>query len=63
MTLKVVTPGGDGIRPEVISNTDLIVIRELCGGAMFSPTQGVDESGSLESNDYLTLNRELFAIK
>ena len=30
---------------------------------MFSPTQGVDESGSLESNDYLTLNRELFAIK
>ena len=40
MALKVLTPGGDGIGPEVISNTDLIVIRELCGGAMFSPTQG-----------------------
>jgi len=29
-------------RPEVVRNSDVMVVRELCGGAMFSPTRGID---------------------
>lgn len=52
-------------KPEVISNTDLIVIRELCGGAMFSPTRGIDESGqsrrAYDLNEYTEAEIERFA--
>ncbi len=29
-------------RPEVVRGADVMVMRELCGGAMFSPTRGID---------------------
>lgn len=29
-------------RPEVARNADVMVVREMCGGAMFSPTRGID---------------------
>lgn len=52
-------------KPEVIINTDLIVIRELCGGAMFSPTRGIDESGesrrAYDLNEYTEAEIERFA--
>ena len=52
-------------KPEVISNTDLIVMRELCGGAMFSPTRGIDESGesrrAYDLNEYTEAEIERFA--
>lgn len=30
-------------RPDVIRGADIMVMRELCGGAMFTPTRGIDE--------------------
>jgi 3-isopropylmalate dehydrogenase len=29
-------------KPEVVRGADIMVMRELCGGAMFSPTRGID---------------------
>ena len=29
-------------KPEVLRGVDIMVMRELCGGAMFSPTRGID---------------------
>ena len=33
-------------RPEVVRGADLVVMRELCGGAMFTRNRGMDEPGS-----------------
>ena len=39
-------------RPQVVQNADVMVVRELCGGAMFSPTRGIDgEGGSRRAYD------------
>ncbi len=40
-------------RPEVVSGSDLVVMRELCGGAMFTPTRGTEslEGGSKRAFD------------
>ena len=32
-------------KPEIVSGTNLVVMRELCGGAMFTKTRGIDTCG------------------
>ncbi len=52
-------------RPEVIRGADVMVMRELCGGAIFSPTRGIDESAGgrrgYDLNEYTEAEIERFA--
>ena len=52
-------------KPEVIRGADVMVMRELCGGAMFSPTRGIDESAGgrrgYDLNEYTEAEIERFA--
>jgi len=53
-------------KPEVIRGADVMVMRELCGGAMFSPTRGIDETGDggrrgYDLNEYTETEIERFA--
>lgn len=57
--------GRTAFRPEVIRGADIMVLRELCGGAMFSPTRGIDESDNgrraYDLNEYTEAEIERFA--
>ena len=53
-------------RPDVVAGADLVVMRELCGGAMFSPTRGVelhDGGGkrAFDLNEYTSVEIARFA--
>lgn len=52
-------------RPQVIRGADVMVMRELCGGAMFSPTRGVDVTGDVrrafDLNEYTETEIARFA--
>ena len=52
-------------RPEVVRNSDVMVVRELCGGAMFSPTRGIDNAGesrrAYDLNEYTEAEITRFA--
>lgn len=52
-------------RPEVARNADIMVVRELCGGAMFSPTRGIDGTGksrrAYDLNEYTEAEIARFA--
>lgn len=66
MALTVLALGGDGIGPERIRGADVVVMRELCGGAMFSQTRGTETlaDGSRRAydlNEYSSGEIERFA--
>ena len=53
-------------RPETIRGADILVMRELCGGAMFSRTRGIDAAGErgrrgYDLNEYTEFEIERFA--
>ena len=53
-------------KPEVVRGADIIVMRELCGGAMFSPTRGIEDAGAagrrgFDLNEYTETEIERFA--
>ncbi len=53
-------------RPEAIRGADLMVMRELCGGAMFTRTRGIDSAGDagrrgFDLNEYTEAEIERFA--
>lgn len=52
-------------KPEVIRGADIMVMRELCGGAMFTQTRGIDEGGGgrrgYDLNEYTETEIERFA--
>ncbi len=53
-------------KAEIIRGADVMVMRELCGGAMFSPTRGIDSAGSggrrgYDLNEYTEAEIERFA--
>ena len=58
--------GRTAFKPEVIHGADIMVMRELCGGAMFTPTRGIDESAdrgrrAYDLNEYTEAEIERFA--
>ena len=58
--------GRSAFKAEVIRGADVMVMRELCGGAMFSPTRGIDQSGDkgrrgYDLNEYTEIEIERFA--
>ena len=53
-------------KPEVIQGADVMVMRELCGGAMFTRTRGIDSAGDAgrrgyDLNEYTEAEIERFA--
>ena len=52
-------------KPERVRGADIMVMRELCGGAMFTPTRGIDESGgerrAYDLNEYTEAEIARFA--
>ena len=53
-------------RPEVVRGADVMVLRELCGGAMFTRTRGIDDAGErgrrgYDLNEYTEFEIERFA--
>ena len=53
-------------KPEVVRGADIMVMRELCGGAMFSPTRGIEDAGvagrrGFDLNEYTEAEIERFA--
>ncbi len=53
-------------KPEVIRGADIMVMRELCGGAMFTQTRGIDSAGetgrrAYDLNEYTEAEIERFA--
>ena len=52
-------------KPELIRGADIMIMRELCGGAMFTPTRGIDDSGdsrrAYDLNEYSEAEIERFA--
>lgn len=58
--------GRTAFRPEVIRGADIMVMRELCGGAMFTRTRGIDDAGDrgrrgYDLNEYTEREIERFA--
>ncbi len=57
--------GRTAFRAEVIRGADIMVMRELCGGAMFTPTRGIDDSEggrrAFDLNEYTEAEIERFA--